>query len=255
MRAAARLGYQPVRRVEQPLPASASTIAFVCDEISTDPWTAIGLDGVREKAWEHGLTVTVMVTRGDTDMEAAALAQLAREPLVGLVYATINTRLIEAPREKLWRCWTEPKLMVQWFTPPPWKTVHAETDVRPGGASYIVMKGPEGQEMPNRGVYLGVVKNERLVFTDAYTRATLLGVPEMVERELAKIRGAAALAVARGFRLYAGHGLTVANVGPIAALPGMEELNIGHFLVSRAVMVGMAEAVREMLGAMGGGKG
>jgi uncharacterized protein YndB with AHSA1/START domain len=83
----------------------------------------------------------------------------------------VLTRLIDAPREKLWRCWTEPKLMVQWFTPPPWKTIHAETDVRAGGSSYIVMKGPEGQEMPNRGVYLEVVKGERLVFTDAYTRA------------------------------------------------------------------------------------
>jgi uncharacterized protein YndB with AHSA1/START domain len=83
----------------------------------------------------------------------------------------VLTRTIDAPREKLWRCWTEPKLIVQWFTPPPWKTIHAETDVRPGGSSYIVMKGPDGQEMPNRGVYLEVVKNERLVFTDAYTRA------------------------------------------------------------------------------------
>ena len=83
----------------------------------------------------------------------------------------VLTRLIDVPREKLWRCWTEPKLMVQWFTPPPWKTIHAETDVRAGGSSYVVMKGPEGQEMPNRGVYLEVVKNERLVFTDAYTRA------------------------------------------------------------------------------------
>lgn len=83
----------------------------------------------------------------------------------------VLSRLIDVPREKLWRCWTEPKLIVQWFTPPPWKTVHAETDVRPGGASYIVMKGPDGQEMPNRGVYLDVVKHERLVFTDAYTRA------------------------------------------------------------------------------------
>jgi len=83
----------------------------------------------------------------------------------------VLTRLIDVPREKLWRCWTEPKLMVQWFTPAPWKTVHVETDLRPGGASYIVMKGPEGQEVPNRGVYLEVVKNERLVFTDAYTGA------------------------------------------------------------------------------------
>lgn len=83
----------------------------------------------------------------------------------------VLTRLIDVPREKLWRCWTEPKLMVQWFTPAPWKTVHAETDVRPGGSSYIVMQGPDGTQMPNRGVYLEVVENERLVFTDAYTRA------------------------------------------------------------------------------------
>ena len=83
----------------------------------------------------------------------------------------VLTRLIDVPREKLWRCWTEPELIVQWFTPPPFKTVHAETDVRPGGSSYILMKGPEGQEMPNRGVYLEVAKNEKLVFTDAYTTA------------------------------------------------------------------------------------
>jgi uncharacterized protein YndB with AHSA1/START domain len=83
----------------------------------------------------------------------------------------VLTRLIDAPRETLWRCWTEPKLMLQWFTPPPWQTVHAETDVRPGGSSTIVMKGPEGQEMPNRGVYLEVIPNQKLVFTDAYTSA------------------------------------------------------------------------------------
>lgn len=83
----------------------------------------------------------------------------------------VLTRLIDVPREKLWRCWTEPELMVQWFTPAPWKTIHAETDVRPGGSSYVVMQGPDGTEMPNRGVYLEVIENEKLVFTDAYTSA------------------------------------------------------------------------------------
>jgi LacI family transcriptional regulator len=97
LKAAARLGYQPGRRIDAPVAASAASIGFVCDEISTDPWTAIGLDGVRETAWEHGLTVTVMVTRGDADMEAAALLQLSAQPLLGLVYATINTRLIDPP--------------------------------------------------------------------------------------------------------------------------------------------------------------
>ena len=83
----------------------------------------------------------------------------------------VLTRVINAPREKLFRAWTEPALITQWFTPPPWKTIRAETDVRPGGASLIVMRGPDGTEVPNRGVYLEVVKNERLVFTDAYTKA------------------------------------------------------------------------------------
>jgi pyridoxine 5-phosphate synthase len=86
--------------------------------------------------------------------------------------------------------------------------------------------------------------------TDAYTRADLPGVSSAVA-EFEKISRAAAEGRALGFHLYAGHGLTTANVGPIAALPGMAELNIGHFLVSRAVLVGMTEAVREMLAAMG----
>ena len=96
MKAAAKLGYQPVRR-GGPATSAAKTIGFICDEFSTDPWTAIALDAVREKAWERGLTVTVMATRGDADMEAAALAQLAALPLAGLIYATINTRLVEPP--------------------------------------------------------------------------------------------------------------------------------------------------------------
>ena len=98
IKAAAKLGYQPGRRGGAP-PSRTATIGFVCDEISTDPWTSIGFDGVREKAWEHGLTVTVAATRGDVDMEAAALAQLTSQPLLGLIYATINTRLVDAPAD------------------------------------------------------------------------------------------------------------------------------------------------------------
>ena len=83
----------------------------------------------------------------------------------------VITRDIAALPEKLFRCWTEPDLIKQWFAPKPWTTSHAETDVRAGGASLVVMRGPDGQDFPNPGVYLEVVPNERLVFTDAYTRA------------------------------------------------------------------------------------
>lgn len=81
------------------------------------------------------------------------------------------TRLIAAPRAVVWRCWTEPELIKQWFTPRPWTTPVVETDVRPGGASYMLFRGPNGEEFPNRGVYLEVVPQERLVFTDAYVAA------------------------------------------------------------------------------------
>lgn len=60
----------------------------------------------------------------------------------------------------------------------------------------------------------------------------------------------AALAAGLGLSVHAGHGLTVANVGPVAAIPEIEELNIGHSIVSRAVFVGLASAVREMRAAM-----
>lgn len=81
----------------------------------------------------------------------------------------ILTRVLNVPRHLVYRCWTEPELMKHWFTPAPWKTLRVTSDLRPGGASLVVMADPEGNEYPNPGQYLEVVPNERLVFTDAYT--------------------------------------------------------------------------------------
>ena len=78
------------------------------------------------------------------------------------------SRLIAAPRQAVYRCWTEPALITQWFTPPPWQTVAAEVDVRPGGASLITMQGPDGTRVPNAGQFLAVEPGRLLVFTDAY---------------------------------------------------------------------------------------
>ena len=65
-------------------------------------------------------------------------------------------------------------------------------------------------------------------------------------RQLARLRRAAAEAALLGLEVHAGHGLTVANVRPVAAIAEIVELNIGHSIVARAVLVGMAAAVREM---------
>ena len=83
------------------------------------------------------------------------------------------TRLLNAPRAAIWRCWTDSELLPRWFCPAPWTVSKATMDVRAGGASLIVMNGPNGEEMPNRGVYLDIVPNEKIVFTDAFTQAWL----------------------------------------------------------------------------------
>ena len=67
---------------------------------------------------------------------------------------------------------------------------------------------------------------------------------------LAALRDAAQHGTALGLAVHAGHGLTVRNVGPVAAIADIEELNIGHSIVSRAVFVGLEAAVREMRAAM-----
>lgn len=53
-------------------------------------------------------------------------------------------RLIDAPREKVFKAWTDPALLKQWFAPMPWTTPFVETDVRVGGSSLVVMRGPDG---------------------------------------------------------------------------------------------------------------
>ncbi|WP_066652271.1 MULTISPECIES: pyridoxine 5'-phosphate synthase [Sphingomonas] len=68
--------------------------------------------------------------------------------------------------------------------------------------------------------------------------------------ELRRLSDAAALAAKNGIEVHAGHGLTFDNVAPIAAIPQVRELNIGHFLIGEAIFTGLGEAVRTMRAAM-----
>ena len=76
-------------------------------------------------------------------------------------------RTIDVPRELVWAAWTTPEHLKQWFTPEPWKTVDCEIDLRPGGVFRTVFRSPEGEETPNVGCYLEIIKNEKLVWTSA----------------------------------------------------------------------------------------
>lgn len=74
-------------------------------------------------------------------------------------------RTIPVTPERVWAAWTEPELLMQWFTPAPWKTVAVDQDLRPGGRCITTMESPEGDRYPNAGCYLAVEPNRLLVFT------------------------------------------------------------------------------------------
>ena len=75
-------------------------------------------------------------------------------------------RTVPVSPEKVWAAWTEPDLILQWFTPAPWKTVDVEIDVRRGGRFRVTMESPEGERFPNNsGCILEAEPGRLLVWT------------------------------------------------------------------------------------------
>ena len=75
-------------------------------------------------------------------------------------------RDVDVAPELVWRAWTEPELLKQWFAPAPFAVTACTLDLRPGGEFSFTMRTPEGDEFPNGGCFLDVVEGERLVFTE-----------------------------------------------------------------------------------------
>ena len=94
------------------------------------------------------------------------------------VYELAVERLIDAPVAAVWRAYTDH--LGDWFCPRPWRAQVVEMDLRAGGRSAITMYGPEGEVMPNEGVYLEVVPEHRIVFTDAFRAGWMPQGPFMV---------------------------------------------------------------------------
>jgi LacI family transcriptional regulator len=94
-KAAKSLGYvHALRRAGSGTRPEGGVIGFLVDEISTDPWMAIALDGLREKAAATGLDIMTFVTSGDADAETSAIRTLGKLNLMGLIYGTIQTRAV-----------------------------------------------------------------------------------------------------------------------------------------------------------------
>jgi uncharacterized protein YndB with AHSA1/START domain len=95
-------------------------------------------------------------------MTEATLASAGGEELV-------LSRVVPVPRSAIYRAWTTPELVMEFFVPKPWSMAAVDMDPRPGGRWNSIMRDPDGKEYPNSGVYLELVPDARIVFTDAYT--------------------------------------------------------------------------------------
>ena len=96
------------------------------------------------------------------------------------------TRTFNAPRELVWRAWTDPELYKQWWGPNHFACPAAKLDVRVGGKYHSCMRSPDGQDFWTAGVYQEITPYERIVFTDSFADeqgnvvpASYYGMPEM----------------------------------------------------------------------------
>lgn len=80
----------------------------------------------------------------------------------------VIARVFDAPRELVWRVWTEPEHIAQWWGPRGFTTTVTSTDLRPGGKWRYVMHGPDGNDYPVHGVFREVVPFERIVTSDEF---------------------------------------------------------------------------------------
>ncbi len=90
--------------------------------------------------------------------------------------------------------------------------------------------------------------------TGTYCEAFVEGDKARIAHELKRLQEGARIAASAGLEVHAGHGLTFGCVGPVAAIPEIVELNIGHFIVGEAIFVGLQEAIRQMRAAMDAGR-
>jgi uncharacterized protein YndB with AHSA1/START domain len=77
----------------------------------------------------------------------------------------VISRLVRAPRATLWRAWTDPQLLKEWWCPKPWTTEVRAFELRPGGAFHTFMRGPDGGTSDNPGYFLEIVAQEKIAMT------------------------------------------------------------------------------------------
>ena len=83
----------------------------------------------------------------------------------------VITRVFDAPRELVWKAWTEPERLMRWWAPDGCSSPFCTVDLRPGGVFLYCMRMPDGRDIWGKGVYREIVEPERIVYIDAFADA------------------------------------------------------------------------------------
>lgn len=219
------------RRTVEPDPVAA---AMLCELAGADSLT-VHLREDRRHIQDRDVRVLRQTARTPLNLEMAAT-----EEMVGIACEILPEQVSLVP-EKRQEVTTEGGLDVVANRA---DLQAAIARLKAAGIAVALFIDPDADQVrASHAVGADAVELHTGTYAEAWPRA---------EAELARLAAAGSLALELGLRLHAGHGLTYWNVRPVALIPGMRELNIGHSIVARAVLVGMERAVREMKLAMRG---
>ena len=99
------------------------------------------------------------------------MAEQQGSPAAAATHTVVITRIFDAPRELVWKAWTEPEHFMRWWGPKIFTSPSCEIDLRVGGKFLWCMEWPDGRRNYTTGEYLEIVPNERLVYTDFFADA------------------------------------------------------------------------------------
>jgi pyridoxine 5-phosphate synthase len=220
------------RRVKEPDPVHAALLA----ELGGAHGITVHLRGDRRHIQDRDVEILRQVVKTQLNIEMAATQEMARLAL------TVNPDQVTLVPERREEVTTEGGLDIVLNSAQLRPFVRT---IRDGRIRVSLFVDPDLEQ----------VKESHRIAADAVelNTAAYAESPDEKQRDLAlrKVTDAARLGTKLGLKVHAGHGLTYENVGPLAALPEISELNIGHSIVARAVLVGMERAVREMVEAIG----
>jgi pyridoxine 5-phosphate synthase len=216
------------RRATEPDPVHAAVLA----ELGGADGITVHLRGDRRHIQDRDVEILKRTVTTHLNIEMAASAEMARTA------QTIKPHQVTLVPERREEVTTEGGLALEPAATP---LANALQRLRAAGIRSSLFIDPD-RDSVSRSRDLGADAVE--LHTGRYAHAPGGGPA------LDALRDAAALGASLGLAVHAGHGLTTGNVGPVAAIPEIEELNIGHHVISRAIFVGLDTAVRELRAAM-----